>query len=658
MNSLFGGTSRQPGDRYYDRDLGRFVTVPTPKSPTTPTTPAPPPTPTYARPVNYQKPAAYDFLLGSSPYLTSRTAAGQNELRITPLDGVPAIRCDLVFRDFSAGLDMPIMEIGEGDFPGFLSFSELEHRYSRTLSLLPLEEVITTAAKLMGAEEALHVAYVRGDTQEVIAGGGSTANQALFKLGNASNLISVTALTYTPGSVITCLATIQQETAVDRLLVGRAGAAPQILSGLDDSTPVTDATMHANLTPCWGMIASPLNSTTPGAGTNLFYANNGIWVLSTTATPGTAPTQALSNWPDGGYALDKLMIEGSVHRAYWYRPDEDLGTTHVLAPANSTTGHIISTNFEGLDPQVVETALDFLIHAMVWRNGLVYTDGQTAIWHNGQEINLGWNRDRRLADDRQAHIVYFEVIKERLLAKVAETDADGNVQAVYYEEYIPEENAWYRITKAVDPGTTTRPGVAPAGRSAVYHSADSTESATFGNRLFWYQGSGTEGWYSISILPPATNPFYWQNTGESYRYFATVGTARTPVYHLFEGLPKLPAYVWCGGEMKGEDSKVKVEIASQSASAMVFTGNMQAEFYEDDDWRRHRKRLRTAEMVDRLQFQFTVTQGTSGSAVTRTSPNMLPVVVTFYVMLDGQYHSPAELEPDFAAMVSRMLGEP
>ena len=156
------------------------------------------------------------------------------------------------------------------------------------------------------------------------------------------------------------------------------------------------------------------------------------------------------------------------------------------------------------------------------------------------------------------------------------------------------------------------------------------------------------------MLPPTTNPFYWQNTGEMKRFYATSGVARTPIYHVFEGLPKIVAYVWYGGELKGEDSKVRVDIATQTASAMSFTNNQFAEFYEDDEWRLHRKPIRQPEMLDRLQFQFTVYQG---SGATRTSPNMLPVMITFYVLTDGQYHSPAELEPEYAEMVRHMMGE-
>lgn len=160
--------------------------------------------------IPYQNQAAYDFLLGSSPYLTSRQAPGTNELKVFSTPDPFVKYCEMHLRDFSGGLGQQVTDIAEGEFTNRLAWSDLEHRYSRTLALLPLEEKNTTSGNLMGSEEALHVAYIRGDTDAVIVAGGSTSGQCLFRIdSDSSGNLRITALTYNPGSVITCLATVQ-----------------------------------------------------------------------------------------------------------------------------------------------------------------------------------------------------------------------------------------------------------------------------------------------------------------------------------------------------------------------------------------------------------------------------------------------------------------
>lgn len=600
-------------------------------------------------PIPYDKEAAYDFLLGSSPYLTSRQAPGTNELKIYEI-APGLLRFEFYFRDFSGGLDMMRVEVGPGKIPNSLSHVDgLDHRYSRSLHLSPLVESDTTSTKLMGSEEALHAAVVRGDTDAVIAAGGSTANQSLFRLENSSNLIGVTALTYTPSSVIQSLSCIHQDTVIDRLMVGRTSGAPQVLSALNNAAPTVDATMHANLTPCWGHYFAALNSTTPGVGTNIFLANNGVWTLAADAAVGDAPTQVLSGLPDGGYIIGALQIEGSVHRIYLFLPHEDLATEHVLRAASGTEGYIASINFEGGDIQPLEMVMDLMLHAKIWRDGVVATDGVSIVWHNGQKINLGWNKERKIASDRQANITSLEVVDDRLFAFIAETDANSSVQDIYVEEYIPEENRWYRVTKTETlSGATTKPVLATSGNTPVFHSIDAEEATTFGFRLYYYVRVGGEGWRSFTLLPSVTNPFYWQNTGEVKRYFATSGSAETPVYDLYDGFKKVVTDIVYKGELKGEDAKARVDIASQSGTAMSFSGNQYAEFKEDDDWRQHVWINPKPEVLDRLQFKFTGTQGTSGSGVTQTTPNLLPVVIGGYIHVPEM---PRGLEEGFKALM-------
>lgn len=592
-------------------------------------------TPRAARPVPFSG-DAFDFLLAGSPYLTSRQAPGQNLFRSYQVPGLPVVRWEMYFRDFSGGLDLEQTEISDGPIPNKLAVSELDARYSRTLCLLPLTATDGAAGKLMGNDNILSAVLIQGETASVIAGGDATANQSLFTLGAA-----VTAQTYSPGSAILSLAGVRIATVVERLLVGRSAAAAQILSGID-GTPATDGTMHANTASCFGAIVSPFNSTTPGASTILLYSNDGIWTLSSTAAIGDAPTQVLSNIPGGGYALGIATLGNSPVRAYWVWPQTDQGDVSSLG---TRLNAIYSTNLEGADPQALEIGLPFVLHALRWREGIVATDGFSVIWHNGQKVNLNWSRERDHGDNL-IEIQALAVKGPRLFVNVAELVSLLNnvITNSWWEEYIPEENAWYRASTSETANADRRSTALNTGVTAIASGIDVARTTL----LYWYGhtdggvGAPVAKWYSLPLVEG--NPFYRQTSGEmSTADFATTGFADTPVYHFFEGFPKVVSDIWFGGRLIGEDSQVRVDIASQSASEMAFSGNQYANFKEDDHWTKHRWSNSSPELLDRLQFRFTITQGTSGTGVTQTTPNALPLLIRGYIFLDGQERYPSEI---------------
>ena len=599
-------------------------------------------------PVQATRSLAFDFFQADSPYrVRPAELQGRNRIVFSSVRGHPnVIRYDITFEGLSDGLDSQQISIPNsgGIIPGYLAYSELEHRFERTLCLLPLIESDTDTGKVMGGgsngEEALSAAILPNEfTQGVIVGGGATANQALFTIDNDSNVLNVVAQTYSPGSLIHALADVDIATGTRRLFVGRAAGAAQILSGIDGS-PTVAGTMHADTEPGYGAIMSPLNATTSGETSILILSNNSIYLLSSAAAIGDAPTQKLSGINDGGYAIGDVTLPGSPPRAYWGIPEDDLGTLHVLYSASGSRFQIWSTDFLGDDPQILDMGVDFLIHALKYRGGIVGTDGQKIVWHTGDLNDLGWGRARERDSTTQFNVACLAVLEERLLVGVVETNSSSAVTSMYWEEFDFGRGAWYAASVRDDPDVASQPFLCPAGFTPVFHNNDHEEAATYGHRFAWYRrtAASDEGWYSMSILPSQINPFYWQNASEVFRYFATSGTARTPVYHFYSGFPKIFTDVWFGGEFPtsaNADGSVVVEVAEQLGSSLSFTDNPAASFSEADRWDRHFWINPGFTSFDRLKLQVTVNQGT-GSGATRTTPNALPFRIGGYIFLDNQ----------------------
>ena len=615
----------------------------------TPPTPFIPP-PTFSNPQGSA--SGYDFFQSNAPYDASRPPSGRNSFQAYRLQEHPnVIRWDLYIEDLSDGLDLMQTRIDTGYVPNKLADSNLEHRYPYTLCLLPLEESDTTASKLLVADENLSSATLRADDAAVIfAAGGSTANQALFALGQnlATGAMEVTAKTYSPASVVEHIAVIHIATVIDRMCIMRVAGAPQILSAMNNVAPTVDGTMNANLNPGYAVVRSPLNAATPGAETLLFLANSTLYSLTSTAAIGDAPTAILTNVPNGSYLIGVIAIPGSPPRIYIGWPEETLSVS-VLEQTNDNTFQIVSVNLEGTDPQRLDIGLDFCIHAKKYREGVIATDGQTIIWQHGLKQNLGALRERVWQSGMSGSIVTLEVVEARLLAFCAEVDSASVVQGRWIEEYIPENDAWYRVSAKVDPGAgagTTTPVLATTNNTPVLHYHAMSEAITYHYRLFWYQRE-VAGWKSISILPLAVNPFRWQNAGESFRFFTTTGTARMPIYHFFSGFPKCVSDMWSGAELPATtnlDSSVEYEFGEEAAMSISFTGNPTLTFRERDRWDRRYQVLANPHIFDRLQMQITVNQGTGANA-TRTTPNALPFRVGGYVALDGEMPPISALEP-------------
>lgn len=614
--------------------------------------------------------AAFDLYGTSAAYIATRAPAGQNYMTSYYIPDYNAMRLDLYFYDFSGGIDAQIRQLADGVFSNELSRSLLASSFARSMNLPPLVTVDSTATNEVGTLEAMSACFLNdGGTPRWLVAIGDTADKCLFALTN-----SVTHQTYNPGGNILSLTTVKLVTNTERVIIGRAGAVAQIASNFAGSPTTTS--MHANTGSTYGVIRSPLNSTTPGAETLLIYAGAAgatLYSLSSgTAAVTDAPVAVLTNWPSGGYALGitTTSTEG-VARAYWVHP---LNTSAASMLDTMAPGKVVSTNLEGTDFKNVDMKLPFVKHAMLWRGGIAGTDGKQIHWNNGDIIDLGWNRERAWNDDGVlgfGTIQCLEVTDERLFVYSSAIVGDTNdLNFTVKEEYIPEDNSWQFVSRT-SRSSALQSVAAATGKSPVYQPYD---TAVDTGRLYWYQRIGgglvsaTYGWASIPLLADGVNP-NWQQAATSWiSYQFAPGTAGgvdtacyadTPVYH-YMGLPLFVSDIQCLGTIPGAGAKVRIEIGEIGqgnvsglgplgmgfSSITLAQTTQSATFTSDTAWQRRWWINPSVEAPqnDRLQLRIFIEQATSGSNATKTSPNPLPFRVGLYCYLDGNFTPPKTME--------------
>lgn len=599
----------------------------------------------------------------SAPYMAVLQPPGTNEFKIFETSNPRVARVEITIRDLSDGFDLMHAEVGPGMMPNTIMSGTLDVNHSRTATLLPYTDSDSTAANLMaGMKGAIHVAYERNESFAPIVFGGSTANKSIFRLNQLASVgtweedFTVEPQTYTPPSHITSASTVRIVTLVPRIIMGMGDDPARVLSEFD-GTPQT-SNMHANTEPCFGVYDSALNSTSPGYGTLLIYANNGWWTLSgATAAISDAPTQTLSGINNGGFIIGDAEIAGTPLRLYYVEPLENLAKTHMLDSNAATSGNISavgrirSINLEGSDLQDLDMDLDFVIDAKKWREGIVATDGQTVIWHSDQKVNLGWNRERKWGSDSIVSIAGLMVVGERLFVQVREKSVTDNTTYLSLEEYVLESNRWYPAFGRSSHANGRWPVF--VRETPVIHYHDTTTATPAVHRLFWAHATdsadGIDLWQGATLWPASYNPFYSQTTGNMPRTFATSGSIDSTIYHFMEGLPKVPTDITWHGTFPSSatGSSVTITIADQSTNTMSFaTGAWSATFNDTDRWDKHYAVNHTMSTIDKLQFRLTMTQGTS-SPVRRSTPNGLPFTIGLYVYFDRNTDiHPASIESE------------
>ena len=580
----------------------------------------------------------YDFFNRSALNSIGEGSAPANEFReLWRRGGIGAWEIEI--RDLSGGIG------AVGDFNalshkvrGESSGTPLDCRWPGSLHLLISRETDATPDPTGGDRlSSLQIFDVFALAQ------GSGANVSLMIETSVSDY-TPSVRTYSPGSNITALApiVIGGATSAIRLAVCRAGAVVEILSDLA-STPTSAGSMHADTSPCWGINTSPID------GTLLIYADNNIYTLAKTAAIGDAPGVATANVPDGGAALGVLEIGNAPIRAYWAFPEEDQGTT--VSSSQDIGYRVFSTNLEGTDLQELDMGLiPFPGYAdTTWynyapyQNGLLGSDGRSITWHTGTLNVLPWPGDRLgLAANGALFCGGFFVHKERLVLLVVQSNIFiGSALTSYWlEEFDVASGQSYQISPIVTDASAS-------GTFVGSHSMGSYPVSPSIGVLHYYDGDQT--WSRSRLIDSNRNPFYhWQSTGSNTAVsFESAGTTTSCEMYLPRGYARYPSVVSeieMGGDPAsgGATTTVEVEIATQGASSMSFTGNPSAVFSGADRWDSLiRKFPGNSDVWNRLQYRIVATRGSDDDL----TPQCLPIIIRGYTFFDRQVRTPMQIEP-------------
>ena len=448
----------------------------------------------------------------------------------------------------------------------------------------------------------------------LVMGIGNTNNSAIFReTDDDPPDPTVIAITHTITSEVVSLTPVRLN-GVQTLIVGRRAAVARAWS---DLTP-TSTDMHADTAALWGAIQTPINSESILLYTGV--VNGAILTLAATAAYGTQPTSALTGIPNGGYAIGLLSLAGGPMRAYWVWPRHSLFSVPLLAFGSESYGNIMSTNLQGTDPQQLKLPLKGVKFASLWNDGIVASDGERIIFHNGRVIQDMRIFANRAADpDKVYRVRGFFINGPELMALVQKTISTGGTgnTVQWTEAYIPHLDAWVPVTGQTTLSTTGLLGVAGAPSLPV------SDATGFAHQ--YADGS----WRRFRAVTPGVDPYTLRKidgaaatTGITY---ASSGAATWPAFQI-PGLEGWPISVRrisgnpqidIGGGTPTTNPSVGVTVGGVTATFVYgeTQGRQEFGFWQNDHF------------VYELQPVITLTQQAGGTDPTRTTPQAFPIVV-------------------------------
>ncbi len=540
----------------------------------------------------------------------------------------------------------------DGDYHG-TSFSTLDQRFRRHLILPSLSTGDDLAAGWANAVTASY-SYASAKVQNqlfISAGAGSASHSLASETSPMDPTLTTITIGYASSNDVVGLWPIVQggATVAQRILHSRKGLAPHVL-GL---TGTDIGAMHANLTTCYGMVQSPINATTPGTGTNGFYANGGIWASPITDAVGTAPTQILSNVPNGGASVGiQSLINDPRGALRWYMlwPIQDSagGATYFSNGVQPIPCRVVSVNLEFTDPYEEPIDIQNIVFADFWQRQLVVANATRVVVWDGTA-----NRDLKIFANRQAdsdfkyqlggigsdgNVLYALVQKvdmAQVNAALGGAGALGNT-TMWLEMYSPALDAWIPCSGLI-------PNTASGSIMIACASGEQNSAYTFAamvtcrstKLVFSPQTSNVHVpswtprfWQRQFLAPPNLNPFWnYRQTGASAnasQSFA-VGplTWTSPYFELpqLEGRWKRADQVVFMGDVDAGGTAAKVEITinpNQGGTAIPFVAGV-------TDAARVAQTADTGDDAYWMQLQVSIAL-TRGSTTTQT-PNGLPVVI-------------------------------
>lgn len=438
----------------------------------------------------------------------------------------------------------------------------------------------------------------------------------LYKETSATNPV-LTQITYAKGKALISLNRIIMNNT-EYMAVGFATGGCDVLSDLVTAGPTSAGTMDATTGFCTGMIQTFLPNSPI-----LIQAATQLLTLDSNVAISTAPTPVLTNFPVGGYALGLASLGGAPVRAWWFTAKISnffFGGT-INTGASGWTGQVVSTAQDGTTPQVLVLPLSNVQSAALYRDGIVASDENRIIFHNGRSIrDLKIFRDVVANSDKLYKVASMYVNGASLWAEIniiASPSGSGNTQrAIWYYNF--DTDSWFQVTATT---TFTGTGMQSAwGPGGVSNQTGFLHIRSLTDAKFWR-----------TFQPPyGVNPFSYRKTtgagtgtGQEYEASGIVTLTANELPGL-EGMPKVIRSVQFMGDVDtgGTAASVKVTApgidtsahASGNFQTAVSVGGLQRRDFEDN-----------TTSFYKFQPVITVTRQSGGTDPTRFTPQFLPI---------------------------------
>lgn len=335
-----------------------------------------------------------DVLFNEAVSARVRKKAPQNTFRILKRFGPSgdpwAVYWELSLRDWSGG---------GGKFAG--PFEEFPNRYASAAGVdttnpgylqCAYASASTSASSISAPLAGVH--HVNHPTYGLVWGVGDADNACLYVETSATDPTPA-ATDYDVGAnqSIICMALITSNNAARRIVVGRAGAAAQIIT-LSGTTSTVAATMDAGTTTNlrW-MVETPQSS---GSGFIVLYQAGTTLYTRLTSDADTAagtPSTTFTNLPQGGFALGYFGLRDKpLHRVWTVMPKDTSANASMLLFGSEALGEVNYWSPDGTDRDVLSfnEMPNGITQAVYVRGGIMATDGERVVHHTGVvETNYG-----------------------------------------------------------------------------------------------------------------------------------------------------------------------------------------------------------------------------------------------------------------------------
>ena len=448
---------------------------------------------------------------------------------------------------------------------------------------------------------------------QLVMGIGNNANASLFVEDATTGVVS--ALTYTPGSLILALVpiVIGGGNAL-RLCVVRLSGNAQIFEDIAAVPTINGTTMDAQTQACTALMQTFVDTNA------ILFLSNALRTIASTAAINAVLTTKYENIPDGGYSLGLFSLGGSPVYAWWVWPtDFGAGVSYINYGDTHQLGRIVRTTVRGTDPQEFPVPLPYVVHVARFRDGIVFTDEKQIYFTNGRVMrNLHWNSDRVAASDFDLRCRGFWVNGPELAIEVNRIAVSqlltGDETKRWVEAYNYELDAWHQVSATETLDNNGKMSIAGTDGLPL------SRYTGYAHVLVRAASLANSKWHRIYLPPYGQNPYYSRQTdgadSSSGHQFEASGTWESPRWILPGPAGRFPNSVkriTFGGIIDGAEQSVQVVAGGvQHTFVYGYGKGHQVKDFPRNDYR-----------FSDLEVSITLTQGTN----TRSTPQGLPVTI-------------------------------